>query len=206
MRIGIDFDNTIVCYDRLFHAVALEKGLIPPELPPSKGKIRDYLRQARREDDWTEMQGYVYGPRMAEAEPFRGVLEFLVACLEKEIDICIISHKTRYPYRGHKYDLHASALDWLAKQGVFDAERIGLPRDRAFFELTKRDKLRRIDSTACTHFVDDLPEFLGEDEFPRGVRRMLFDPNGIHGDETRFARFSSWEEIEAFMGIGSATP
>ena len=29
MRIGIDFDNTIACYDGVFHAAALERGLIP---------------------------------------------------------------------------------------------------------------------------------------------------------------------------------
>ena len=41
MLIGIDFDNTIVCYDRVFHKAALEKGLIPADLPPSKGRVRE---------------------------------------------------------------------------------------------------------------------------------------------------------------------
>ena len=29
MRIGIDFDNTIACYDGVFHAAALETGSDP---------------------------------------------------------------------------------------------------------------------------------------------------------------------------------
>jgi len=29
--IGVDFDNTIVCYDALFHRVARERGLAPAE-------------------------------------------------------------------------------------------------------------------------------------------------------------------------------
>jgi hypothetical protein len=34
MRIGLDFDNTIACYDGVFHAAALERGLIPEALLP----------------------------------------------------------------------------------------------------------------------------------------------------------------------------
>ncbi len=74
MLVGVDFDNTIVCYDRLFHKAALEKGLIPPELPASKGQVRDYMRANGAEDAWTELQGYVYGPRMLDAAPFAGTL------------------------------------------------------------------------------------------------------------------------------------
>ena len=36
MRIGIDFDNTIACYDGVFHQAALERGLIPPILPTTR--------------------------------------------------------------------------------------------------------------------------------------------------------------------------
>jgi hypothetical protein len=71
MLIGIDFDNTIVRYDRLFHHVALEKGLIPASVPASKGDVRDYLRSIGGEQDWIELQGIVYGVRMHEADPVR---------------------------------------------------------------------------------------------------------------------------------------
>ena len=50
-RIGIDFDNTIVCYDDVFHEVAREQGLIPNDLPANKGAVRDHLRAIGREDD-----------------------------------------------------------------------------------------------------------------------------------------------------------
>ena len=55
LRIGVDFDNTIVCYDQVFHQVALEQGLIPPTLPVSKGGVRDHLRSVNNEDAWTAM-------------------------------------------------------------------------------------------------------------------------------------------------------
>ena len=35
-KIGIDFDNTIVVYNNLFYKIALEKKLIPAELPKNK--------------------------------------------------------------------------------------------------------------------------------------------------------------------------
>ena len=43
--LGLDFDNTLVRYDELFHKVALNKGLIKGDLPVNKMTIRDYLRK-----------------------------------------------------------------------------------------------------------------------------------------------------------------
>ena len=44
MRIGVDFDNTIAKYDRLFAALAVERGLMAT--PPAGGKtaVRDAVR------------------------------------------------------------------------------------------------------------------------------------------------------------------
>ena len=59
MIIGLDFDNTIVSYDSLFHKVSVEQNLINEIFEVNKIKIRDYLRSVNKEDAWTEMQGYV---------------------------------------------------------------------------------------------------------------------------------------------------
>lgn len=199
MLIGVDFDNTIVCYDGLFHRVAVEQRLIPPEIPASKGQVRDYLRQCGKEDAWTQMQGYVYGDRMKEADPFPGVLEFFTRCVRDGVNVCIVSHKTRYPYLGPKYDLHEAAQGWLKSQGFYDRDHIGLSSDQVFFELTKQEKLERIAKQQCTHFIDDLPEFLGEWGFPAGVERILFDPQNHHPTGHPFRYASSWSEIEALI-------
>ncbi len=196
MRIGIDFDNTIVCYDGVFHRVALEQGLIPPSLPPSKGAVRDYLRTAGKEDAWTLLQGHVYGARMLEATVFPGVGDFLARAAERKHAVFIISHRTRRPYKGPPYDLHRSAREWLERNGFFDSCRSGLSPDAVFFDCTKHDKLRRIASMDCTHFIDDLPELLGDPEFPEGVVRLLFDPNSTHGPADDFRRAASWQELE----------
>ena len=51
MILGIDFDNTIIKYDELFHKIACEKDLISSELPKQKNAVRDFLRTAGVEDE-----------------------------------------------------------------------------------------------------------------------------------------------------------
>ena len=194
MHLGVDFDNTIVCYDALFHKVACEKGLIPTDVPVNKSDVRNYLRRVDNEGAWTEMQGYVYGARMSEAAPYPGVIEFFQASRQAGLQTSIVSHKTRHPFLGEKFDLHAAATAWLEQQGFFDAAQIGLPRASVFFESTKQAKLDRIGQRGCTHFIDDLPEFLGEPCFPVATQRILFDPNHLYADEQRFRRITTWVE------------
>lgn len=199
MHIGVDFDNTIVCYDALFHKVAREKHLIPAEVPVNKSDVRNYLRRVNNEAAWTEMQGYVYGPRITEAAPYPGVLEFFQACRAAGLRVSIVSHKTKHPFLGEKHDLHAAALSWLEFQGFFDPARIGLARDRVFLELTKQAKIDRIAALGCTHFIDDLPELLAEPSFPSSTHRILFDPNRNYETESAFTRFESWAETTHFI-------
>jgi hypothetical protein len=198
MRIGIDFDNTIACYATAFHQAAAARGLVPARPVLTKSQVRDHLRAAGREDDWTELQGYVYGPGMADVEPYPGVRRCLRRLVESGREVFVISHKTRTPYRGAACDLHAAAQGWLERQGFFDARQVGLPRENVFFELTLADKLRRIAERRCTHFVDDLPELLAEPDFPGDVERILFDPDAVHAG-TPFRRVGSWAELEAWM-------
>lgn len=205
MRIGIDFDNTIVCYDRVFHRVALEQGVIPASLPATKEKVRDHLRAIGQEPVWTAMQGYVYGARMGDVDPFPGVLEFLRACGEYGVEACIVSHKTRTPYAGPAYDLHAAALGWMEARGLFAPEGCGLPRERVFLEPTKADKLARIATLGCTHFIDDLPEFLSDPGFPAGVERLLFAPAGARPSGPGVTPFASWAGIAAALLPADAT-
>lgn len=192
MKIGIDFDNTIVCYDAVFYAAALEKELIPPNIDASKGAIRDYLRSIGKEPSWTELQGYIYGARMDLAKPFPGVNHFLNLCLNKQIPTWIISHKTLTPFRGPKYDLHKAAKDWIKTQSF-----PWIPP--SFFELTLQSKLARIHQQGCTLFIDDLPELFAEPAFPKNVQKILFDPHCIHSHIKECIRLCSWKEISDFV-------
>ena len=199
MVLGVDFDNTIVSYDQLFFRVAVEKGLVTGEFKESKTAVRDFLRRVGKEQEWTEMQGYVYGARMMEALPFPGALECLARLAAFGIKILVISHKTRTPYLGPDYDLHGAAWQWLEENGFFDRARIGLNREDISFELTKQAKLERISRLGCTHFIDDLPEFLSDPSFPASVSRILFDPNHRLTDQDGILRVTSWPEIEQLL-------
>lgn len=196
MRIGVDFDNTIVSYDALFHRVCKERDLIPADVPVSKSEVRNYLRRMGKEEVWTEMQGYVYGARMNEAEPYPGGLDFFRALRAAQIPVCIISHKTRHPYLGEKYDLHEAALSWLKLQGFFDSNQLGLAREDVFLELTKSAKLDRIGQCGCSHFIDDLPEILQDPAFPAAAQRVLFDPNDHYEDAPNCLRLKTWPAIQ----------
>lgn len=195
MIIGVDFDNTIVCYDGIFHRIALERGIIPASLPRDKTTVRDHLRQTGREPDWTEMQGYVYGPRLIDAQPYPGVLEFFQAAARRGIEVRIVSHKTRHPFLGEQHDLHAAAWGWLEANGFFDPVRIGIRRDQVFLELTKESKHQRIGTLGCTHFIDDLPEFLLDPGFPTGVEGIHFDPCFTAKPENGLRSAQSWSQI-----------
>jgi hypothetical protein len=197
--IGIDFDNTIVCYDDVFARAAVDLGLVPPHAATSKTAIRDHLRAAGQEDRWTELQGTIYGPRMPDARPFPGVIEFFEACRVAGVPVAIISHRTRFPYLGERHDLHAAARDWLVRHGFHDPAGIGVPIDRVFFEETKEAKLARIADVGCTHFIDDLPELLAHPLFPADVRRILFDPRGEHALIPEIDALCSWHAAPALL-------
>jgi hypothetical protein len=202
MRIGIDFDNTIVSYDSLFHSVAVERQLLPVETPMRKLAIRDYLRGVGREQSWTEMQGHVYGARMCDARAYPGAIEFVRRAREGGHSIAIISHKTRWPFAGEQHDLHAAARSWIERH--LGGEGIPLvPPELVFFELTQDEKLARIGELHCDVFIDDLPEILLSAAFPPKARPLLFDPDAQYEPvaASGLGVHRSWSEIAAALHV-----
>jgi len=197
MRIGFDFDNTIVSYDALFHQVAEEQELIPGGLSKTKIAVRDYLRNTNNENAWTELQGYVYGKRMGDASAYPGVVEFIKLARDKGVSIVIVSHKTRHPFIGPKYDLHEAASGWIDKL-LIDGEQKLFEKNQIFFELTKEEKIARITDCNCDYYIDDLPEILQMQGFPEKTARILFDPENNHTDKNMHAKLNSWEDIKRF--------
>ena len=197
LHIGVDFDNTIVRYDAVFHRLACEEKLIAPSLAVDKTTIRDHLRASAREDRWTAMQGLVYGERMPDAQPFTGVLEFFAACAAKDIRASIISHRTRQPIVGPAFDLHGAARRWLAQNRFVEF----VPAAAIFFEETRAAKVERVRDQGCTHFIDDLPEFLAEHRLPPALVRILFDPAGTAKREEEMTLATSWPELRKLFDL-----
>ena len=169
MRIGLDLDNTIACYDDAFLRLGKEAGLPSEAVLKGKLGIRDYLRSQGREREWTIMQGVAYGSRMDEAKPFPGVVEFIHLAGKQGHPVFIISHRTKTPILGEAYDLHEAARRWLHNAGVGSSETV-------FLEETVESKVDRIRRLACDLFVDDLPEFLSRPDMPNHIRKVCFSP------------------------------
>jgi hypothetical protein len=186
MRIGLDLDNTLADYSAPLARLCTAHGVAVGEGDP-KLALRGFLRAAGREDEWTRLQGELYGPLMTEALPFPGIPEFLSAARRAGVPCCVVSHRTRHPIAGPPHDLHASAKAWLSASG-FDQ----MP---AHFEETKVAKLARIAALELDVFLDDLPELLSDPGFPGGVRRFLFDPKGAHRAPAGVQPVRSWDEF-----------
>ena len=198
-RIGVDLDNTIVCYDALFHRLACERGVVPASLAATKLAVRGHLRATGREEIWTELQGEAYGPRMGEAVAFSKCLDVLQHCIAAGMDVVIVSHRTRTPHAGEQYDLHGAARAWLEDAGIVADRGPALRREDVYLETTRAAKCARVAALGCTHFIDDLPDVFAEATFPRDVVRVLFDPDGAHGGKHAEARVRSWVAVAALL-------
>jgi hypothetical protein len=204
MRIGVDFDNTIACYDGVFHAIALERGVIPASLATDKTSVRDYLRARGQDPIFTELQGYVYGPGMQQVSLYPDVAQVLRGFVAAGHELCLISHKSRTPFAGPAHDLHDWAWRFLVMQRLVEAPDAPFRSTDVYFELTLDAKLARIADRNCGFFVDDLPEVLASPAFPMATRGVLFDPEGNYPEgrwqDRRFERCTDWASISNLVG------
>ncbi len=201
MRIGIDFDNTIAAYDHLFLSLAGERGYLPEGFSGGKARIRDLVRSLPDgETEWMRLQGQVYGPLMHRAKPLPGVIDFIRSCRNHSVDVFVVSHKTEY---GHfdagQVNLRDAARQWLGAHGFFDRDGTVLAPENVFFETTRSEKMARINSLGCTHFIDDLKEIFSETSFPDKVVRILLHMASGPLPEGPFRAFRNWRDISSFI-------
>jgi hypothetical protein len=175
MLIGLDFDNTIVCYDQAIALLAEELFELPKEVPRTKLGLRDHLRAVGREPEWTVFQGELYGPGMRNAQPFEGAIATMQQLVAAGHELVIISHRSRHPYAGPRHDLHEAArawvADWLHTVGLFDEQS---NQACVYFMETRDQKLAMINKLGCDVFLDDLYEVLTAPSFPANTRGILF--------------------------------
>ncbi len=199
MRLGIDFDNTLIQYDAVFYKAALEQGVIPEDLPANKTKVRDYIREQSSDDVWTELQGLVYGRLISEAKTFDGALETLCELRSQGVIIHLISHKTQWPALGPRWNLHAAARIWLAEQNIYCEDSAENLIEQVWFEETRDAKYQRIEMAGCQAFMDDLPEFLLDPQFPRSVQPILFDPGNNVLTDNALPIIRAWRELPRLL-------
>ncbi len=175
MLIGLDFDNTIACYDEVFSSEAKKKRLVQNEWKGSKKELKFLLNALDNgQAIWQAMQGQVYGPYMHKAKLFPGVARFLARCKLNGHIVVIVSHKTKY---GHfdetKTLLREASLDWMNSKGFFKDSHFDIKRENIFFADTQKEKVDRIKELNLDIFIDDLEEIFLHDNFP-DIKKILF--------------------------------
>ncbi|MBF0561766.1 MAG: hypothetical protein HQL37_07025 [Alphaproteobacteria bacterium] len=180
MLIGIDFDNTISCYDHAFSYAARDMGLVVGCGELTKEEVRTRVRSGPHgETGWQRLQGRVYGHYLEHASVFEGFADFVGSARARGHRLRIISHKTRF---GHfdpdRIDLTAAARDWMGRHGFFDAAGLAFDPAEVSFHPSRDDKVAAIVATGCEAFIDDLPEVLLDPGFPSATRRFLFAAAG----------------------------
>lgn len=200
MRIGIDFDNTLACYDQAFTRLAQEWGIVGSGNVGGKQGIRQLIRQKNNgEFLWQRLQGQVYGPRMQDAEQFMGEDQFLRRCVATPgVQIFIVSHKTEF---GHfdetKTNLRDAASQWMRNKGFFDQAKYAISEKHLFFEHTQQAKVERIASLQCDIFIDDLMEFFCTPSFPANTKKILFSDTVLCEPVDQIDHICTcWAEIE----------
>lgn len=199
LRVGLDFDNTIICYDKIFLAQARARRLVPTCFEGGKQAIREaVLRRPDGEVSWQQLQAYAYGKGIEYAVLNEGVDHFLRRCRAQGIPVSIVSHKTEFGHFGRsRFNLREVALRWMEASGFFSDDGYGLRRGDVFMEATRAEKLERIASLRCTHFVDDLVEVLTDPAFPEGVVRLLFARGSVHPPSRLYVACRSWSDVES---------
>jgi len=202
--IGIDFDNTIACYDRVFANVAAASGLLEATSAQTKTQIRDHILSGPDgQNAWMRLQGLVYGTHMADARIMPGFEAFLNQCRRTSLSLCIISHKTE---TGHFLDnsinLRDVALDWMTENGFFDPRKFGFEKSQVFFNATRADKVRCIRDLQCDLFIDDLADVFLHPDFPPATQACLLAREPGTPPQGPFIAYKSWQAITDALRSG----
>jgi hypothetical protein len=193
MKIGFDFDNTIVCYDEAFDILSGTLNL-PTELSRNKLSIRDYLRSENRESEWTEFQGTLYGPGMQHARPYESFVETAQYLKLQEHELFIVSHRSKYPYAGEKHDLHHFAKNWISNQ--INTNQL-IDNNNIFFLETLNNKISKIEELKIDLFIDDLTDVINHEIFPLKTKSILFDPDNKKKEIEN--RISNWKQFVSYV-------
>lgn len=182
LRIGIDFDNTIVDYRPVFLSAARALGLVAAGFSArDKTEIRDYLcALPEGEHRWQELQAHVYGVAIDVAPAYPGFERFIAEARLRGATLAIVSHKSRFAAAAPGgADMRLAAQRWLEAQGFVGVA--GIAQTDVFFETTRNEKLERVRGLELTHFIDDLADVLADPGFPAATHAVHFR--------------ESWEEV-----------
>ena len=196
-KLGLDFDNTLIDYDEVFFTLALEKNLIPPSINKDKKSVRKFFIDNNIEDEFINLQGEVYGLKVLEAKQSFGMFEALKSLKNDNYELIIVSHKTKYPYSGKKYDLHKAASNWLELNKFFDPNGLAMKKENVYFEITKEDKISRIEQLDISFYIDDLQSILSL--IKPSIKRILYSPKFKEKIDKDFYLLENWKNLKFLL-------
>lgn len=186
MKIAIDLDNTIICYDGAFLPSAIKAGLDVPSGTASKMEIKRLAFEVGGNLLWTKIQAIAYTEEIAKCPGFPHFKSFLTRALNESVEMVIISHKSAAAYNGNS-DLRSPATKWLKDQ------EINLP---CYFAETRDEKIGRINVFEPDYVIDDLPAIGIHPNLKQTAGFILFDPNNDNSTWCGPTRAQTWKEVE----------
>ena len=192
-KIGLDFDNTIVRYDSALPLMVKDMFGIEDTTIKSKKHVKEMLINKFGENSWIRFQGALYGPGMQYAEPYDNAIPAIVE-LKKKHEVFIVSHRTKFPYLGEKFNLQKYAQLWAEKNLVFESKQLFLS-NKIFFCDSIELKIKKIRELGCDFFLDDLIKIFQHDFFPSHIKKILFSPYQVPQIDKDIEYVMSWKEI-----------
>ena len=193
INIGFDFDNTIISYENLFYEIAKDIFDLPSEIKKDKNSIRNFFLESKKEDQFTILQGLVYGKEIMRATPTKNFLIILDRLFrQKNVKIFIVSHKTKYPYKGEKINLRDAATNWIENNLKING-KLSINLNNIFYESTIEEKINRIKQLKCNFFIDDLPSVILK--LKKGTTPILYDPYN-NFSKLKIDKINNWLDLE----------
>ena len=195
MLVGLDLDNTIICYDNLFLKLLREQAWCK-EQPDGKQELKNVVVALEDgQQKWEFLQWQAYGPRCSEASLSPGFIDFMAQGQQKNIKFCVISHKTVFAKQDLQkiHPLREIAMQTLEKWGLFCVPGLPLTKNDIHFADHRDEKLTMINKMACDVFVDDLYEVLDHPKFPLSTKPIWFSSQG--NINTKLIPYPNWKSV-----------
>lgn len=172
--IGIDFDNTLVCYNQPIRLKLQELGLDEKSDHSPKNELKQHLIEGGGNLAWTLFQGELYGREIEKAQPAEGATQAINTLLHSGYDVRIISHRSLFSALGPAYPLHQAAIRFLETRILPEIEPA--LRDRLSYRFcpSLEKKISEIRDANCHAFIDDLSSVLTHPNFPKNTHRIHY--------------------------------
>lgn len=200
-HIGIDFDHTIVDYGNIFTERACSLGYLESGVERSKDEVKKNLKESNEsEKKWGILQAEVYSEGIRSANVMEGFDAFMEECRKHRLPVTIISHKSKNnPFDPQNRNLQQPALDWMRTNRFFDENGFGFDLSQIYFVETLEDKIEKINTLNCSHFIDDLLKVLLHPLFPKSTRKIHFSTEAINDNSLPVDYAGNWRNIQDYL-------